>query len=322
MGYVVELIEPKEKDELFLSLRENVAFERNADIHGICVKLLTDSGEFEKMWTDNFRHMSEFVKPHCTLVAASDGGEFAVKYDPFSKTVFLSNCDYYGYVKSLALAQAGDFLEESNLSSRGSVHGSVVDFGGHGVALVAPSGVGKTTHSYGLLLKDGTSLVADDWFFVGVGTNVIAYSSEKHSYIRDDVGENWNEFQKLVESARLDNKKRAVVNVENVIGRDRVRDQTVLQKVILLKRDPSDEKLARRLGTHEALEYLVDNDFCNPHQLVRNMRKNELRVDFFEKLLSSVECWMVNTTSPAAQTQQLIRQIADGYEMTELAKVI
>ncbi len=312
MGYVVEMIEPSERDELFRTFEGCAAFERNADIHGVCVRLLTDSQRFEEMWIDNFKPMSDFVRPHCTLAVRAGEGDFKVKYEPFSKTAFLLDCDYYGYVKSVALAQAGDFLEESALCSRGSVHGSVVDVNGAGVAIVAPSGVGKTTHSYGLLLKNGTSLVADDWFFVEVAASVVAHSSEKRSYVRDDVGENWEEFSRLVEEAELDGNQRAVVDVERVIGRGRTRDQTVLQRLILLKRDKTDRLLARSLSTHDALQYLVDNDFCNPHQLVRSIRKNELRVNFFENLLSRVECWMVNTTAPPRQTQDLIRQIAAG----------
>ena len=62
----------------------------------------------------------------------------------------------------------------------------------------------------------------------------------------------------------------------------------------------------------ETLEYLKANDFCNPHQLVRDRRKMAIRYDFFSKMLSNVRVHLVNTTSPAQETQNLIRKALFG----------
>jgi hypothetical protein len=38
-----------------------------------------------------------------------------------------------------------------------------------------------------------------------------------------------------------------------------------LHKVILLKRDSSDKNIVTTLGAEEAVQYLVSQNFCNPH---------------------------------------------------------
>ncbi|HVO77671.1 MAG TPA: hypothetical protein VMS79_02260, partial [Methanomassiliicoccales archaeon] len=78
---------------------------------------------------------------------------------------------------------------------------------------------------------------------------------------------------------------------------------------LLLKRDPVDKKLIRTISVDEAMRYLEENDFCNPHQLVRNERKRKLRTHFFERLLAKVDIHMVNTVLPPEETQCEIRRI-------------
>ncbi len=56
---------------------------------------------------------------------------------------------------------------------------------------------------------------------------------------------------------------------------------TTIKKIILLKREVQDKNIVTQLNTEEALQYLLAHDFCNPHQLVRDNRKTELRKDFF-----------------------------------------
>jgi hypothetical protein len=84
---------------------------------------------------------------------------------------------------------------------------------------------------------------------------------------------------------------------------------TTMQKIILLKRDPSDKKIVTDLTEKEALEYLLVNNFCNPHQLVTDKRKIELRKNFFHQYLKQTSAYIVNTTSPPQETQQKIRKI-------------
>jgi len=220
-------------------------------------------------------------RSHGRLIVLTEPGQpLSVKYDPYTKTAFLVNVDYYGWVKSLALAVAGDILEDEHRIY--SVHGAAIDIGCLGVSIIAPSGTGKTTHSWGLLRIPAARLVSDDWFFVRIGTREpLAFSSEKNTYIQADVGAIWNEYESLVDKATLDQQGRAVVNVRWIVGASGVIPMTTIHKIILLKRDASDKRIATDLTTEEALQYMLDNDFCNPHQLVGDKRKIELRKKLF-----------------------------------------
>jgi len=84
---------------------------------------------------------------------------------------------------------------------------------------------------------------------------------------------------------------------------------TTMRKVLILKRDPADSRLVGRLGADEALEFLVEHDFCNPHQLVRNERKMRMRREFFRKLFEHTEVYLVNTVEPPHRTHAEIVKI-------------
>ena len=173
-SYKVKIISPEEKNKLMLRLHKEGIYERKANIHGTCVKLFTDNEQFKEMWEENFNQMPEDIRPHARVFAVGDGGKLKVLYEPLSKTVIIENCDYYGWLKSIALALVADFFEDFfSEHRRYSIHGSFVDFGGSGVAIIGPSGSGKTTLTYGLLLDDRYSFLTDDWFFVRLSKNKI-----------------------------------------------------------------------------------------------------------------------------------------------------
>ncbi len=317
--YQVLLITPDRKDELLEELKNKVFYEKKAELAGACIKLNTDNHEFKDMWEDNFRQMSDYVRPHGRIFALSDEEGFRVLYEPVSKTCFIFNSDYYGWVKSLALAVAGDFLEEYvSIHSRHSVHGAAIDFKGRGVSIIAPSGMGKTTHSYGLLLKKGARLVSDDWYYTRImGEIVLARASEMNYYVREDIASIYPEFEVLVETRKLDKQGRTIADIREVLGVSRAKDETCIEKVILLKRDPEDE-LYYELSGEEALTFIVDNDFCNPHQLVRDERKLRIRKRFFQQYFNRVETFMVNTITPPQETQSTIRNIVFGPNSSSL----
>ena len=298
--YRVYVIGENRKDQLIDRYRDRIRFDRKADIHGMCVNLLTDNHEFKEMWEDNFGFMSDTVRAHCRIIAINTKRNigFKVEYEPISKTVFILNGDYYGYVKSIALAAAADFLEDyHSIYSRFSVHGSCIDCGGQGVGIIAASGTGKTTLSYGLLLNGKSRrLVSDDWFYVKLsGNNVIASFSEKNSYIRDDIGEVWKVFKPLVKSAKLDKQKRAVVNIRDIVGDEKVGLSTNLKHVFILERNDKDPTNIRKLKHIGAIDIMLKNDFFNPHQLIRNRRKIKLREMFFRHLFQKTEVYLLNT---------------------------
>ncbi len=316
--YTVKNINRLERNRVISNYRHLLKYERKASIHGACIKLYTDNREFKDMWEDNFRFMSDYVRPHGRVFALRADGDLRVLFEPSSSTAIVLNCDYYGWIKSIALAVAGDLFESYYPSYRRfSVHGSVVDFGGSGLTIIGPPGTGKTTHSYGLMLEGPgflglykkPNLVADDWYFVRIlGDDVVAFSSEKNCYIRGDIGGIWREFRPLLEDIDLDEAGRAVADIKRVVG-DRTREQTVLKTAILLRREERDMEKVRRLSAKEAAEYLAVNDFCNPHQLLRTHQKKKLRRGFFEKFFKRLDVYLVNTVLEPLRIQNEIRSL-------------
>jgi hypothetical protein len=148
MSYTVQLITPEEKDHLYQSYEQRFLYMNKAEIYGCCVKLLTEVEHVKNVWEDNFYTMSENTRSHARLIVLEEAGQpMTIKYDPYTKTAFLVNVDYYGWIKSVAMA--GDVLEDEHRIY--SVHGAAIDVGCMGVSIIAPSGTGKTTHSWGLL---------------------------------------------------------------------------------------------------------------------------------------------------------------------------
>jgi len=66
--------------------------------------------------------------------------------------------------------------------------------------------------------------------------------------------------------------------------------------------------VVRDMDRKEALDYLVEHDFCNPHQLVRGDRKQRLHEAFFRQLLERTEVHMVNTILSPEETQREIQR--------------
>jgi hypothetical protein len=309
MSYSVQLINPEEKERLYQDYEARLLYTNKAEIYGCCVKLLTEIESVQNEWEDNFYTMSENTRSHGRLIVLNEPGQpMSVKYDPYTKTAFLVNVDYYGWIKSIALAVAGDVLEDEHRIY--SVHGAAIDVNCLGVSIIAPSGTGKTTHSWGLLRLETARLVSDDWYFVRLSSREpLAFGSEKNCYIEADIGKIWNEYERLVDKARFDQKGRAVVNVRWIVGSGGVIPIVTMKKIILLKRDLQDKNIVTRLSTDEALQYLLAHDFCNPHQLVRDKRKIELRKDFFRRYFEQTDVYLVNTTGTPQATQDEIRAI-------------
>jgi hypothetical protein len=308
-SYSVQLITPQEKESLYQKYEERLLYTNKAEIYGCCIKLLTEIEHLKNEWEDNFFTMGENTRSHGRIIALEEPNQpISIKYDPYTKTVFLINVDYYGWIKSIALALAGDVLEDEHRIY--SVHGAAIDIDGKGVSIIGPSGTGKTTHSWGLLRLGNARLISDDWYFVRLSNrDPLAFGSEKNCYIEADIGKIWNEYELLVDKATFDPKGRAVVNLRWIVGNGGVIPLTTMKTIFLLKRDVSDNNIVTPLKPDEALQYLVTHDFCNPHQLVRDNRKTELRKDFFRRLFSKTDIYLVNTTGTPQETQTKIREI-------------
>lgn len=312
MNYSARLISIAEKERVFQRLRPKLSYDRKANLFGTCIKLYTNDRNVKESWEDNFYAISEMVKSHGRVIAFyRGGGRQSVLYEPYTHTAILTNVGYYGFVKSIALGVAGDILEDQHEIH--SVHGAAIDVDGKGVGIIAPSGAGKTTHVFGLLQMPRTRFVSDDWYFVRIfGADPVAYSSEKNSYIRQDIGTIWPQFAELVKKVKLDEQGRAVADVRWVVGREHFRESTTIRKLLLLKRDRTDKRIVRELTRSAALRFLLDNHFCNPHLLVNDARKLAMRTRFFEEFLDRADCFMVNTVLPPMDTQERIREIVKG----------
>jgi hypothetical protein len=309
VSYSVELIGPEEKDRLFEIYQPRLLYTSKAEIYGCCIKLLTESEQTRNKWEDNFYTANENTRSHGRLIVLNEPGRpLSVKYDPYTKTAFLINVDYYGWVKSITLAVAGDILEDEHRIY--SVHGAAIDLSCLGVSIIAPSGTGKTTHSWGLLRIPTARLISDDWYFVRLSSREpLAFGSEKNTYIQADIGKIWNEYERLVDKAQFDQRGRAIVNVRWIVGSGGVIPMGTIHKIIFLKRDPSDKNIVSALNVDEALQYLLANNFCNPHQLVRDNRKIELRKNFFRRFFEQTDVYLVNTTGTPHATQDEIRGV-------------
>lgn len=312
MPYPIEIIGTEEKQRIYADLIRRPLISRKANIYGCCIKLITDCKPFAEIWSDNFYSADENNRSHGRIMAVEDPTKpLHMKYDPLTKTAFVYNFDYYGWLKSVALAIAGDMLEDAHQIH--SVHGASLDITGKGAALIAPSGTGKTTHSWGMLRNLGVRLVADDWFFVRLyDRSAVCYGSEKNCYVDAELGKIWPEYKGVLERVVVDTRGRAVVNARWVVGAEGVVPMTTLRKIVLLKRDKSDPVLMRQVSDREALGMLLEKEFYNPHQMVKGPRKLEIRTKFFADLLSKVDCYVANTTADPAMVQEKIFEAVSG----------
>lgn len=309
-GYQVEILSPADKDAMFDDLVAAVRYERKANIHGACVKLLTDNPDFKEEWEDNFKFMNEDIRPHAKIFSVEDGGKLRVMYEPVSKTCIIKNCDYYGWIKSIALAVISDFFEEyHSIHRRYSVHGSTVDYMGHAIAIIGPPGTGKSTLTYGLLENENFNYISDDWFFTRLFKNAsVVYSSEKNSYIRDDIINVWKCFSDELQKVKLDTRGRGIADV-NTLFEGRTRESSTLKTVVLLERDMKNTPFVK-LSEEEAMDFMIEKDFCNPHQLVRNNRKLNLRKNFFRELFTKLDVYLLNTVETPNESLNRIKDLA------------
>jgi len=308
VSYIVKIISIAETDELYRKHSDLPFYSSKADINGICVKLYTTDQSISDMWSDNFYSMSSSVRSHAKIVCINDPrSKMKVLYNVETRTAFLYNFDYYGWIKSIALAVASDILEDTHGTNH--VHGATLDVGGCGITLIAPSKTGKTTHSWGLLRTKNARLITDDWYFVrNAGGLPIAIGSEKNCYIDADIGDVWEEYKPLVTTTKFDNKGRGIANIRWVAGHGSVIPMTTIRHVIMLRRDPK-EKVVETLNPADAWEYLKEHDLCNPHQMIRDERKMRMREKFFRNFFKNSMVSLINTTGTPDETQKMIREI-------------
>ncbi|MCP4646907.1 MAG: hypothetical protein GY852_04120 [bacterium] len=308
--YEVRKITLEEKEKLFPKIHSKPLYECKANLYGACVKFFTDSKIHKEMWEDNFHPMLDSIRPHARVISIKTGKTLRVRYEPASKTVIIENCDYYGWIKSIALGLVAEFLEDVRSEHRRySIHGSYVDFGGNGISLIGPSGSGKTTLTYGLMLEKYANFLTDDWMFVRLANDVLVTSSEKNSYVRDNLSSDWKKYAKILKGCKgtKDNKGRSIVDVRMLFGEERLFSRSVMGAAVLLTNEKN-KPAFEELEPEEGVKYMVKSDFCNPHQLSRSPRKTWMRKSFFAELFDRVPVYKLNIAneSPRESVERIL----------------
>ncbi len=165
-----------------------------ANLNGIVVELTTNSEHQADFWSRNWWEAQDSVLPHARIFSATgvEGVEPSAYYCPALKTALFLNTEYYGQCKSWALGMAAAILEK-NFSTL-SIHGATALYKGKGAVIIAPTGTGKTTHSFKIFMNDQGKICGDDWAYVAFPDPIpakprsplVARQPEKALYMRSE----------------------------------------------------------------------------------------------------------------------------------------
>jgi len=340
-------IDVKRRDELvaIAQAKLNEDFETyhwKADIHGITVELTTNSFHLYDFWVENWYAApgGQGAFAHGTLYAVMgvEGEEPRAYYNHETKTAIFINTEYYGQCKSWALGIAADILETQH--DVHSIHGSCAVLDGRGVVIIAPTGTGKSTHTWGLMQLPEGRIHSDDWIFVHYGEDgATDHISERKYYLRTDMVDSFPELEPILGRCRCENvedddftsfgNSRAILDPEWIGGAEKFVTEAPVNSVILLRRD-AESPAEVELGPEEAIKVLEEGryqvlsgagdnvgefsyeSFYNPYLLVK---RPELQKAFFRRLFSSATCHILNTGVEGVQeTQARIRRIIKEAE--------
>ncbi|MBI2846900.1 MAG: hypothetical protein HYX82_03365 [Chloroflexi bacterium] len=342
-------VSKKEMDRLVAFARKNIPYNSlyvwNAWINGVVIQLYTNNFHLMDFWIDNwFPARLMGIQPHGVIYAVTGVPEEKpyAYYSSESKTAVFVNTDYYGQCKSWALGIVADIMEmQYNVHS---IHAAVVDVGGCGIAIIAPTGTGKSTQSYGLVFHHPQARMhSDDWCYVeyvgGERGRAIAAISERMFYIRTDIVSTYPQMGELFRRCKLENvgetfssvrNSRAILDPTWIGGTEKFVTGTRIRAVILLRRDKTSPP-ELELEPEEAIkilrkgEYMVlpgagpeeewgktkSEPFYNPYLLVRSEDRTELQVEFFHRLFRIASCHILNTgVETVEETQRRILRIA------------
>ena len=309
----------------------------NANIQGAVLQLRTNNYHLYDFWVENWyaAPRTQTVLPHGLMYAVTgvEGMEPHAYYHHDTKTAIFINTDYYGQCKSWALGIATDIMEVQH--GINAIHGSCAVIGGRGVVVIAPTGTGKTTHTFGLLELPDSKIHSDDWIFVTVEKGLaIAKISERKFYVRSDLVKSFPEYRKIFDLSKCENvadgdytkfgNSRVIFDPELIGGPEKFVEEAVINNVILLRRDKESPPEVK-LGVDEALDILEEGryqvlsgaganegsfsnePFYNPYLLIVR-RANQRK--FFKDLLGVAECHIMNTgVETVEETQARIRRV-------------
>lgn len=341
-------VSKSKRDKLVEKAEANLPYDSlhvwNANIDGIIIQLRTNDAHLIDFWIENWFPAALKAMPHGTIYAVNGvpNEKPHAYYNTETKTAIFFNTNYYGQCKSWALGIVADIMEMQH--DIHSIHGGVVDVGGTGVVIIAPTGTGKSTHSYGLTLNlKNARMHSDDWCYVeyigGVKGRASAYISERKFYLRTDIAKNYPIMAKLFKKCKLENvingdfaafgNSRVILDPYWIGGPEKFIDTTRLRAVILLRRDKEHDPEVK-LEPDDAIEVLRKGElmvmpgagpkkdwgkikhepFYNPYLLVRDKHREELQINFFSKLLEFAPCYILNTgVQSIEETQVRLRKI-------------
>ena len=264
-------------------------FRSKALLNGIVVELITNSAHQYDFWLRNWWPAPEEVLPHgiiYSVYGVEDLDHFAY-YCPERYTAVFVNTEYYGQAKSWALGIAAIILEKQ--FNTHSLHSACVDVGGKGVAIIAPTGTGKSTQAFRLFKRPDTKILGDDWLYIkhpllGKDNSLIGRQPEKSLYMRTDIEETEIWMREIFDKSPVENveivedegecvaddcdgwcyhcfgNSRAMVQREDLLGPEKVGDETIVRLVVLLRRDkvnPAEVWLSPK----EAVEVLQKGEY-------------------------------------------------------------
>jgi len=190
----------------------DLPFVHTANICGAKIRLSTNSKHVSEFWQLNWHACdSNNVDGEVYAITNVNGYEPCLFYNLDRKIVLGVNSEYYGSVKSKsALGLATEILKEKKKYPMHAASVAIEKDNKHsGVAIIAPTGTGKTTQFHELLYNVRSSkVVGDDYLFVSFDKNkkeVMAEQPENWLYIRTEIAEKHPTFLKSFNGLPLEN---------------------------------------------------------------------------------------------------------------------
>jgi hypothetical protein len=172
---------------------------RDAVIHGVGVTLASDSPHLVAMFERNWFSPEQWERPReagpgvtVWALADPDNPEPTAFYSRSRNELWFFNVAFYGQIKSWILGAVGRLLADERGTH--SIHGACVEVDGSGLLIIAATGTGKSTSTYGLLERPDARYHSDDWVYVRYGDDgAYGFTSERELYVRTNLVESFPE---------------------------------------------------------------------------------------------------------------------------------
>lgn len=199
-----------------------------ANLNGIVVELITNSAHQAEFWADNWWKADPTVLPHAQIYSAVgvEGLEPSAYYCPEVHTALFVNTEYYGQCKSWALGLAASILERRFNTL--SIHGATALYKGKGAVIIAPTGTGKTTHSFRIFMDNDGKICGDDWAYVSFPDSLeaepsgplVARQPERSLYMRSESQKEQPWLREVFDRSKNENVTMKKADCEFPVGED------------------------------------------------------------------------------------------------------